>query len=180
MPLRPRRQVRSRDPEPRAATLGGLQCDMLLPLIVTLLAFTQGETPKSIETAHLTITLSSGPSKAGRLPLHVDVTPGEKMHVYAPGQPGYIAIALTLDTDTPVALSGKAKYPAGEQVFMPALNETQLVYGRPFRITQQVTFRRDARRGPLTIKGTLRYQACDDTICYKPTTVPVSWTLSRP
>jgi hypothetical protein len=27
------------------------------------------------------------------------------------------------------------------------------------------------------IKGTLRYQACDDTICYMPKNVPVSWSI---
>jgi hypothetical protein len=34
-----------------------------------------------------------------------------------------------------------------------------------------------AKRSTLTIKGTLRYQACDDTTCYLPTTVPAEWTI---
>ena len=29
----------------------------------------------------------------------------------------------------------------------------------------------------LTIKGTLRYQACDDKVCFRPTSVPVEWSL---
>ena len=61
---------------------------------------------------------------------------------------------------------------------MPALKETQRVYAKPFRITQEVTLGADAPE-TLTVKGTLRYQACDDTICYLPVTVPVSWTVSR-
>jgi len=32
-------------------------------------------------------------------------------------------------------------------------------------------------RDTLTINGTIGYQACDDAICYEPTTIPVSWTL---
>jgi hypothetical protein len=135
--------------------------------------------PKPIETNHLTVSVSTGSIVAGKLPLHVDVTPRPSMHVYAPGQPGYIAIELKLDQDAAVTAAGKPKYPAGEKLFMPALKETQLVYAKPFRITQNVTLPR-APRGPLTIKGTLRYQACDDTICYKPTTVPVSWTVVNP
>ena len=31
--------------------------------------------------------------------------------------------------------------------------------------------------GKLTIEGALKYQACDDRICYPPETVPVRWTL---
>ena len=136
--------------------------------------------PKSIETAHLTVTPVVGALKAGKVPLHVDVTPGPSMHVYAPGQPGYIAISLTLDPAAPVMPSGKPRYPTGEKVFMPVLNETQLVYGKPFRITQDVTIPRAAASGPLTVKGTLRYQACDDKICYKPATLAVAWTLANP
>ena len=153
---------------------------MLAWLLAMALAVAQHAAPKSIETAHLSVTPVAGTLKAGKVSLHVDVAPGPNMHVYAPGQPGYVAIVLTLDPDTPVTATGKAKYPAGEKVFMPVLNETQLVYGKPFRITQDVALRKDAARGPLTIKGSLRYQACDDKICYKPTTLAVSWTLSNP
>ena len=136
--------------------------------------------PAAIETKHLTVSVSSGAVKAGKVALHIDVTPREKMHVYAPGQPGYIPIALTLDPDAPVKVSGKPKYPAAAKFFMPALNETQLVYSNPFRITQDVTVSPKAPSGPLTIKGTLRYQACDDAICYKAATVAVSWTVANP
>jgi DsbC/DsbD-like thiol-disulfide interchange protein len=156
---------------------------MMRWLLATAVAMAQLSTPanpRPIETAHLTVALSAGSVKGGRLPLHIDVTPRDKMHVYAPGQPGYIAITLTLDKDAPVTVSGKAKYPAGEKVFMPALKETQLVYGKPFRITQDVALPRDTGRGPITIKGSLRYQACDDTICYRPVTLAVMWTLANP
>ena len=145
---------------------------------ISLAALQVTAVPKPIETKHLTVALSTGSLAGGKLPLHVDVTPLERMHVYAPGQPGYIAIELKLDADAPVTPAGKAKYPAGRKLFMAALNETQLVYSMPFRITQDVTLpRRDTGRGALTVKGTLRYQACDDTICYRPTTIPVAWTL---
>lgn len=129
------------------------------------------------ETAHLTIaTSSSGPAAAGkRVSLQADVTPKPKMHVYAPGQDGYIAITLTLDPN-PAFTAAKAKYPAGEKILMKVLNETQLVYEKPFRITQDVTLAKGVS-GPLTIKGTLRYQACDEQICYLPASVPVQWTL---
>jgi DsbC/DsbD-like thiol-disulfide interchange protein len=105
----------------------------------------------------------------------VCITPKPKIHVYAPGQEGYIAITVTLDADQGVT-AAKAKYPAGEKYVMPALNETQIVYAKPFRITQDVTIAGAA--GEKTIKGTVRYQACDDTICYIPKTVPVEWTVS--
>jgi DsbC/DsbD-like thiol-disulfide interchange protein len=136
-----------------------------------------GSSGSPIETKHLTVTTSASPETvtAGKpVTLAVDVAPKPKMHVYSPGQDGYIAITLTLDAN-PAFTSAKAKYPAGEKIYMPILKETQIVYGKPFRILQNVTLRPGT--GPLTIKGTLRYQACDDTICYLPATIPVEWTV---
>ena len=135
------------------------------------------------ETRHLTIaTSSSAPVVAPgkRVSLLADVTPKPKMHVYAPGQDGYIAISLTLEP-SPMFTAGKVKYPAGEKILMPILKETQIVYAKPFRIAQEISLRPAAAPGsaPVTVKGTIRYQACDDTICYLPTNVPVQWTITK-
>jgi hypothetical protein len=32
-------------------------------------------------------------------------------------------------------------------------------------------------RRQMTVKGTLDYQACDDSVCYLPVAVPFQWTL---
>jgi len=144
-----------------------------------------GSSGNPIETKHLTVTTSASPEAVtpGKpVTLAVDVAPKPTMHVYSPGQDGYIAITLTLDAN-PAFVAAKAKYPAGEKIYMPILKETQIVYAKPFRILQHVTLRQRSGQAPrsdagaFTIKGTLRYQACDDTICYLPTTVPLAWDL---
>jgi hypothetical protein len=132
----------------------------------------------AIETPHLMITTSASHAAGRKVSLYVDVAPKPAMHVYSPGQDGYISITLTLDADASIA-PAKPRYPPGEKLFMPLLNETQLVYSKPFRITQDATFTPAARVGTHTVKGTLRYQACDDKICYLPKNVPVEWTVER-
>jgi thioredoxin:protein disulfide reductase len=135
----------------------------------------------SQETAHLKLVTSATPeaAKAGaKVALAVDVTPKPGMHVYAPGQDGYIAITVTIDPQPAFSTTGKAKYPEAEKIVIPAINESQLVYDKPFRITQDITLASKAGSGPLTIKGTVRYQACNDKICYLPTNVPVTWTIN--
>src|SRR6266567_3078640 len=118
------------------------------------------------ETKHLTVTTAASQETVApgkRLSLTVDVVPKPKMHVYSPGQAGYIGITLTLDAD-PAFTAAKAKYPAGEKIYMPLLKETQLVYAKPFRIAQDVVVgpgRGATALTVLTIRGTLRYQACD-------------------
>ena len=134
----------------------------------------------SQETAHLTIATSAAPetAKAGaKIALAVDVTPKPGVHVYAPGQDGYIAITVKIDPQPSFSTTGKPSYPTPEKFVMPALNETQLVYSKPFRITQDVTLASKSRSGPLTIKGSIRYQACNDKVCFLPKEIPVTWTI---
>jgi DsbC/DsbD-like thiol-disulfide interchange protein len=128
-----------------------------------------------IETMHLKVTtsVSDKPSRGGHVSLFVDVEPKPTMHVYAPGQDGFIVVTLTLDKDAAFT-AATPKFPTPEKLLFEPLNETQLVYSKPFRIVQDIT---RAKKGPLTIKGTLRYQACDDKVCFRPTNVPVEWTL---
>ena len=134
--------------------------------------------PSRIDTKHLTITTSSSAPAAAsgeRLSLYVDVSPKLKMHVYAPDQTDYIPIELKLET-TPSFRAQAIQYPAAEPFFFAPLKETQRVYSKPFRITLPITLAKNAS-APLTIKGTVRYQACDDAICYLPQTVGVSWKV---
>jgi DsbC/DsbD-like thiol-disulfide interchange protein len=156
-------------------------------LLIALLAFAQDTLPQTTETRHLTMKATTSAEHVApgkKISLLIDVAPKPNMHVYSPGQQGYIAIALTLDAN-PAITAAKAKYPPGEKFFMAALNETQLVYAKPFRIEQDVTIKATDEHGltrsaetPVVIKGTVRYQACDDKICYLPVNVPVSWTIA--
>ena len=137
----------------------------------------------SIETDHLTIKLSSrdqGSAARGRMSLVVDIAPKPKMHVYAPEQKEYIPVKLTVDANDAYKLHA-ATYPPAEKFFFKPLNETQLVYSKPFRIVQELSLAAGerGRSSTLTITGTLRYQACDDAICYLPKNVPLTWTVTR-
>ena len=138
--------------------------------------------PGSAETRHLTITTSATPATARsgqRVVLNVDVALKPKMHVYSPDQPkeqDYLPIALTITAGDGFRLE-KPRYPSSEKFFFAPLKETQHVYSKPFRITQPIVVTRDSAGEPLTITGTVRYQACDDALCYVPQTVAVKWEL---
>lgn len=140
------------------------------------------------ETPHLTLTTSASDRAVApgtRVSLLIDITPKPKMHVYAPEQTEYIPISVSLKPDDAFRAHAP-EFPASEKYFFEPLQETQLVYGTPFRIVQDVTIavtpamrdRARAAGGTLTIAGTLRYQACDDKVCYVPREVPLSWRLS--
>lgn len=119
-----------------------------------------------------------------RFSLVLDVTPGPKIHVYAPGVQGYKPITLTIQPQPGLVLR-EAHFPESEEYFFEPLDERVPVFQRPFRIVQDVMLD-PSRTGQaalsgqtsLTISGTLNYQACDDRICYMPQTIPLTWTIA--
>jgi DsbC/DsbD-like thiol-disulfide interchange protein len=139
-----------------------------------------------LDTAHLAVRLSTSSSTVAPgavVTLFAEVSPKPRMHVYAPGQKDYIPISLTLERDATFR-AAPPRFPKPEKYFFAPLKETQLVYSAAFRIAQDVTIASTpaiaerARSGQShTIKGMLRYQACDDAICYMPKNVPVSWSV---
>ena len=106
-----------------------------------------------------------------------------KMHVYAPGQADYIPISLTVDESADVKAE-PAVYPAAQSLYLEPIQQTAKVYEKTFRITQRVTIvvtpdlkRRAAAGDTLAIPATLKYQACDDAVCYRPETVKLTWQI---
>jgi DsbC/DsbD-like thiol-disulfide interchange protein len=134
------------------------------------------EQSQPIETAHLSVKTATNVT-GQRTWLVVDITPKPKMHVYAPGEKDAIPVELTLDPN-PAFNIGKAIFPPPQKYFFAPLKLTQLVYSKPFRITQPITVTRRPATGPLAITGTLQYQACDDAVCFVPKTVGLKWELN--
>lgn len=138
------------------------------------------------DTPHISVKTSASDgviAPGARFSLRVDVSPKPRMHVYAPDQAAYIPVRLALDPNAGIRPHPPVFPPSETYRFVP-LNETQRVYSKPFRIVQDVTVpvtpavrERAKAGGTLTITGVLHYQACDDTVCYRPSEVPVTWTV---
>ncbi len=118
-----------------------------------------------------------------RVALTLDIELKPNMHVYAPGVESYIPIDWTMkesDADT----VHDASFPKPEMLHLPAIDETVPAYTGSFRLTRDVTIAAADKVKPLadgtgrfTLEGNLRYQACDDRVCYIPQNLPVKWTL---
>ena len=110
------------------------------------------------------------------LTLFLDVTPNPGIHVYAPGNEEYLPIALSLRLPAGAVTAGEVVYPRSEKITFEG--ESVPVYRKPFRLEQEITVAATAKAGStLTVAGVVNYQACDDRICFKPTTLPVSWNV---
>jgi peroxiredoxin len=120
-----------------------------------------------------------------RFSIAVDVEPNEEMHVYAPGAEGkgYRVIGLNLEEESMVRYE-PVEFPESEIYYFEPLDEYVPVYHEPFTILQEIVVHADetvearmAEMDTLTLSGSLEFQACDDAICYLPTSIPLSFTL---
>lgn len=140
-----------------------------------------------IGTPHLKLRTSTSNERAyagSRITLVLEMELSERMHVYAPGvQAPYIPIEWKLDASKawntlPPAL------PAARTLRLEAIKETVPVFEGKVRLTRDIVVGQTAATAPaltpdgeLTVKGSLRYQACDDKVCYTPRTIPLEWRI---
>jgi len=116
--------------------------------------------------------------------LVLDIQPVRRVHVYAPGVVGYKPIALAIQPQTALIVR-ETHFPQPDDYFFKPLNEHVPVFQKRFRILQDVEIDPSREAAPslkdaktMTIAGTLSYQACDDTVCFNPQTVSLSWTIA--
>jgi hypothetical protein len=155
-------------------------------ILVTELGGAAGGATKRIETDHLKATTwaSDAIVRGGNLlSLGIDVELGPKMHVYAPGVEGYLAIDWSMTAADGVEIL-PVRYPESHRIELPAINEVVPVYEGSFRLLRDIHVGQpDAVAGLLdpqsrfTLRGKFRYQACDDKLCYLPQSLDLSWTL---
>ncbi len=139
---------------------------------------------RTVEAKHVRLTTAASTSVAypgHRILLSLELDLGPGMHVYAPGVTGYIPIDWTLE-QTGAAKTLPFQYPPAQKVHLKAINETALVYRGRVRITREITFGAEnavkplvSPSGELVLRGSSRYQACDDRECYVPETAPLEW-----
>jgi len=114
----------------------------------------------------------------GKIVLTVDVQPKPGIHVYAPGTKDFIPITLTLDASPDAKAAGKTVYPATTDTLV-VVDEKVPVFSKPFKMTQSVALAKTAKPGStVKVDGKINLQACDESVCYPPETVPVSWNVT--
>jgi hypothetical protein len=87
------------------------------------------------------------------------------------------ALKMDLGSATDIVL-GKIDYPKGEDLSFPFSPDEKLnVYTGDFTITLTVHPLKAVVPGKYALHGTLRYQACDNSACYPPKTLPLTLDL---
>jgi AhpC/TSA family/Disulphide bond corrector protein DsbC len=147
------------------------------------------EVTQDIKAPHLQLALAQSDRSVipgGRVSLIAEIKLPPDVHVYSPEVQGYKPIQLTLQGLPGIELQ-PVVYPNSKVLYLKAIQEHVPVFEGKFRISQDLTVTpskaSDAIRSvfskerTISITGDLKYQACDQTVCYPPTSVPVKWQL---
>jgi Disulphide bond corrector protein DsbC len=109
--------------------------------------------------------------------LNFRVPRGYHINSNTPKSEFLIPTALKMELPTDIVL-GKIAYPAGEDASFPFSPDEKLsVYSGDFTIAVAVHPMHSVVPGKYVMHGVLRYQACDNSACYPPKTVPVSFEI---
>lgn len=129
---------------------------------------------------------SSNSASAGdQVNLTIDVLLNDEVHVYPPGAGNYIPVSWELQS-SPMFASQPVDYPLPKMLILPSAQEKVPIYEGTFRISRAITINPNRRenlravdsQGNIVIRGTFRFQACDEEMCFLPRSVPLEWKLA--
>ena len=108
--------------------------------------------------------------------LILDIKRGWHINSAKPTLPHLIPTSVSLNPDSKATLE-KAEYPEGRMVRFGFAASPLSVYEGRQQIRLALSAPAAAMSGPTTIRGTLTYQACNDTACLLPIQAPFSFQL---
>jgi cytochrome c biogenesis protein CcdA len=113
-----------------------------------------------------------------RVRLALKVSLPESLHTQSnrPADPTLIPTVLTIDAPAGVTVD-EIVYPAAIELKQQGIDQPLQVFEHEFVVGAQVTLGPGAAGGELPLPGRLRYQACNDMMCFAPTTAEFAWTL---
>src|SRR5580704_1216207 len=115
--------------------------------------------------------------KSATVPLSFRVASGYHINSNKPKSEFLIPTVLKVEATTDIVI-GKTTYPDGQDMsFAFAPDEKLNVYTGDFNVDVLVRPLHSVTAGKYVVRGTLKYQACDNASCYPPRQLPISFDV---
>jgi thioredoxin:protein disulfide reductase len=133
---------------------------------------------RGIKADLIPVVASDAPA-GGRVRAAVQVRVPEGFHLQsnAPRDPSLIATTLVADTTGGIT-AVEVVFPKTTDFIVAGLNEPLAVFEHEFPIGIEFEVAPGTPPGPIDVAGRLRYQACDDKVCFAPSVSAVTWTIN--
>jgi thioredoxin:protein disulfide reductase len=159
------------------------ESELVRPIILIVLSLVLLGRPAGAQPRQADIQLTPVVERAAvvrgssiRLALQVSLPAGRHTQSNVPRDPSVIPTTLALDAPAALAIENVV-FPAATDLTLPGLDQPLAVFDRQFAIGVRASIMSTAPLGNMTVRGRLRYQACDDLVCYPPRTADVQWTI---
>jgi thiol:disulfide interchange protein len=116
------------------------------------------------------------PGASARLVLRAALPEGYHVQSNAPRDKSLIPTVLTVDAPAGVEVS-EIVYPPATDLAQAGQSQPLAVFEREFSIGVTVTIPKTATPGDIAIPARLRYQTCNDQMCFAPTTASTQWKV---
>ncbi|MGH9203292.1 MAG: protein-disulfide reductase DsbD domain-containing protein, partial [Vicinamibacterales bacterium] len=123
--------------------------------------------------------VSTEPVQAGsevRVGLTVRLPEGLHVQSDRPRDPSLIPTALAIDPPAGIAVR-EVVFPPAQDLRQRGVDQPLAVFDGQFTIGVRLALAGTLPAGDVIVPARLRYQACDDTMCYPPSTAEIHWTL---
>jgi thiol:disulfide interchange protein DsbD len=153
--------------------------DLFVALTVVAIAATPGVAQTKPPRAEVAPVVDATPVVAGtntRVSLKVKLPTDFHVQSDKPRDPFLIPTALTVKPPAAVTVD-RITYPKPTDLAQAGRKEPLAVFGAEFTIEVSLKVAPDTPAGELVVPAQLRYQACDDKVCYAPARADVQWTL---
>jgi thiol:disulfide interchange protein DsbD len=147
---------------------------VVLILLAPTLAFAQGSVTASLQP----LVSKSAFARGELIELALKVTLPEGLHAQSnkPRDPTLIPTTLTFEA-MPGFTVQELVFPKSTE-FKLTSGDALLVFEREFVIgVRLLGDPRNLPAGPREVRGSFRYQPCNDVMCFRPITMPVSWPV---
>jgi len=149
---------------------------VLVGLAVSLPVVAFGQMRPRAEVTPFVAADGVGPGQTIHVALKVTLPPALHVQSDAPRDPSFIATALSLMPPDGFTV-GALFYPEASELKQEGLPEPLVVFGHEFVTGARITIDAGVAPGEFVIPGRLRYQACDDKVCYAPTNAQFEWRV---
>ena len=146
---------------------------VLLPAAALL---AQDGPPPRAQVTPLLEQESAAPGDAVRVALRVSLPEGLHANAHKPRDPNLIPLVLTVNAPAGVTVE-EIVYPEPTDLRQETAPQPLSVYEREFVIGAVLRVAATATPGPLEVPLRLRYQACNEKLCFLPTSVQAAWTV---
>ncbi len=116
------------------------------------------------------------PGSSVRAAIQVRLPEGLHVNSNKPRDPLLIPVVLTIEPPPGISVT-EIVYPEATDLVQQGADQPLAVFERQFVIGIQLAIADDVETGEIVVPARLRYQACDERVCYVPATASTSWTL---